>query len=334
MTPLVDSFGRRHTYLRISVTDRCNLRCRYCMPPEGIELRHRNEILTFDEIERVARLFARLGVTKVRITGGEPLVRKNLPQLVAQLAAIPGIAALGMTTNGVLLKHHAHELKRAGLTHLNVSLDTLHPERFEQIALRSHYDDVRAGIDAAITAGFVPLKLNVVVMGGVNDDELLDFVEFVRDKPINLRFIEYMPFKSNQWNAATFVSFAQMKDVLLERYELIPVLDGTLSSVAKEFRISGIEGQRPHRGTVGFITSMSDHFCGDCNRVRLMADGSVKSCLFRKPEVNMRNALRGGATDEILATMIRSALILKPYAHAPVEELSTSENDSMIEIGG
>jgi cyclic pyranopterin phosphate synthase len=165
-------------------------------------------------------------------------------------------------------------------------------------------------------------------MGGVNDDELLDFVEFVRDKPINLRFIEYMPFKSNKWNAASLVSFAQMKDVLRERYKLIPVLEGSSSSVAKEFRIPGIEG------TVGFITSMSDHFCGDCNRIRLMADGSVKSCLFRAPEVNLRAALRGGATDDVLAAQIHTALVLKQFAHPSVEELAESGTESMIEIGG
>jgi cyclic pyranopterin phosphate synthase len=290
MNSLVDSFGRQHTYLRISVTDRCNLRCGYCMPSEGIQTKSRDEILTFDEIERVARLFASMGVSKIRLTGGEPLVRKSLTNLVRQLSSIP--------------------------------------ERFEQIALRSHYDEVLSGIEAALEAGFAPIKLNTVVMGGVNADELVDFVEFARTKPIHLRFIEYMPFKSNAWNAATFVPFAQMLTTLREFYELIPLSNDNPSNVAKEFQIPGMIG------TVGFVTSMSDHFCSGCNRIRLMADGSVKSCLFRVPEVSLRSALRGGATDEILAALVRTALVLKPFAHAPVEELAEMGTQSMIEIGG
>lgn len=328
MNPLVDSFGRRHTYLRISVTDRCNLRCGYCMPPEGIEVKRRDEILSFEEIERLARVFAALGVTKIRLTGGEPLVRKDLPKLVERLAAIPGITTLAMTTNGILLQAHVRELRNAGLTKLNISLDTLQRERFQQITLRAQFDDVLAGIESALDAGFIPLKLNVVVMGGVNDDELPAFVEFVRDKPINIRFIEYMPFKSNQWNAGTFLSFAQMKDALRAQYELIPLATTEPSEVAKDFCIHGI------RGTVSFITSMSDHFCGDCNRVRLLADGSVKSCLFRAPEVNLRAALRGGVTNEVLAELIRGALALKQFAHPPAEELAASVAESMIAIGG
>jgi cyclic pyranopterin phosphate synthase len=298
------------------------------MPPEGIEVKSREQILTFEEIERVVRIFAAMGVTKIRLTGGEPLVRKGLPTLVERLAAIRGITTLAMTTNGVLLHTHAHELRRAGLTRLNVSLDTLQRERFHSIALRSHFGDVLAGIEAALDAGFTPLKLNVVVMGGVNDDELPAFVEFVRDKPINIRFIEYMPFKSNQWNAGTFYSFQEMKNALQERYELIPCASADASDVAKDFRIPGIVG------TVSFITSMSDHFCAGCNRVRLMADGSVKSCLFRAPEVNVRAALRGGAEDDVLAALIQSAVTLKHFEHPPMEELAESGTESMIEIGG
>jgi cyclic pyranopterin phosphate synthase len=298
------------------------------MPPEGIEVKSREQILTFEEIERVARIFAAMGVTKIRLTGGEPLVRKGLPTLVERLAAVRGITTLAMTTNGVLLQMHARELRHAGLTHLNVSLDTLRRERFQRIALRSAFDDVLAGIEAALAAGFTPLKLNVVVMGGVNDDELPAFIEFVRNKPINVRFIEYMPFKSNEWNAGTFFSFQTMKNALHEHYELIPLASSDPSDVAKDFRIPGI------LGTVSFITSMSDHFCAGCSRVRLMADGSVKSCLFRAPEVNVRAALRGGAADDVLAAQIRSAIALKHFEHPPMEELAESGTESMIEIGG
>jgi len=327
MNGLTDRFGRTHTYLRISVTDRCNLRCVYCLPAAGIVTKPKGEILTFDEIERVAQVFARLGVTKIRLTGGEPLVRKNLPELVGRLASIGGIRTVAMTTNGVLLKAHMKELKQAGLRSINVSLDTLRPERFEKIALRSHYDDVLAGIAAALDEGFTPIKLNIVVMGGVNDDEILDFVELTKERPINVRFIEFMPFRSNQWSAGTFVSYAAMKSSIERHYELMPdgMRDG---AVARDFRIVGFAG------SVSFITSMSDHFCDSCNRFRLTADGSIKSCLFHHAEVTLRAALRGGASKEVLEAMIRSAVILKPQRHPDMDALVELENRSMIEIGG
>jgi molybdenum cofactor biosynthesis protein A len=329
MKPLLDPFGRHHTYLRLSVTDRCNLRCTYCMPPQGISVGPREDVLTFDEIERVSRVFAGLGITKIRLTGGEPLVRKGLPALVERLVRISGVQRIGMTTNGVLLKHHLPALREAGLTHLNISLDTLRPERFEKIALRSHFTDVRAGIDAALATGFLPLKLNVVVMGGINDDELSDFVSFVEERPMNVRFIEYMPFKLNRWNTAAFISFADMKRRLDGKFTLIPVVPSEeSSSVGRDFRIPG------WRGTISFITSMSEHFCDTCNRLRLTADGSIKSCLFHPAEVNLRGALRDGASEPVLEKMIRSALLLKPARHAPADELLSADNRTMIEIGG
>jgi len=329
MNGLTDRFGRTHTYLRISVTDRCNLRCVYCLPAGGILAKPKEEILTFQEIERVAQVFARLGIDKIRLTGGEPLVRKNLPELVHRLTSIEGIRTVGMTTNGVLLKPHIKELKRAGLRSVNVSLDTLRPERFERIALRSHYGDIRAGIDAALEEGFMPLKVNMVVMGGVNDDELPDFVEMAKERPINVRFIEFMPFRANQWNAGTFVPYATMRERVAQRFELIPVAGGIREGmVAKDFRIDGFVG------SVGFITSMSDHFCESCNRLRLTANGSIKSCLFYSAEVNLRCAVRGGASDEVLEDMIRSAVILKPRQHPDMDDLVALENRSMIEIGG
>ncbi len=341
MNPLVDSFGRRHTYLRISVTDRCNLHCTYCQPSpldhdgaagalqQGRNLRPRVELLTFDEIEQISRIVAAAGVTKIRLTGGEPLVRKDLVSLVARLARIPGIETLGMTTNGVLLAHHARALKESGLTHLNVSLDTLRPERFSQIVQRDHYDDVIAGIHTALAVGFTPLKLNVVVMGGINDDELLDFVEFVHHRPVNVRFIEYMPFKFNRWNSASFVPFAEMKKKIEQHHELIPVTHSSdLSSVAKDFSIGG------WTGTIGFITSMSEHFCSSCNRLRLTADGSLKSCLFHPAEINLRQTIRDGASNETIEGLIRSAVLLKPAEHVPVGQLVESDYGTMIDIGG
>lgn len=337
MNPLIDTYNRKHTYLRISVTDRCNLRCNYCqpadgvlagMPPNGIQLKERNEILTFDEIERVAKIFADMGVNKIRLTGGEPLVRKDLPKLIQRLARIPGIQKLGMTTNGVLLKSFARELKQYGLTNLNISLDTLRPSRFELISGRQRFNDVMNGIYASLDAGFRPLKLNVVVMGGINDDELLDFVEFVKDKPINVRFIEYMPFKFNQWNQAKLVSYNQMMETISEKYDLKLTISSDENSVAKDFWINGFVEP------ISFITSMSDHFCGTCNRIRLTADGSIKSCLFHPAEVNLGSALKNGSSDEIIAEIIRSAIAAKPFGHPETEELITIENRSMIQIGG
>ncbi len=328
MFQLIDSFNRKHTYLRISVTDRCNLRCSYCMPPAGIELKERNEILTFSEIERLAKIFAYMGVNKIRLTGGEPLVRKDVPKLIERLANIPGIQTIGMTTNGVLLKSFAHQLKQSGLTNLNISLDSLRPPRFGMISGKQLFEDVIDGIYSSLEAGFQSLKLNVVVMGGVNDDELLDFVEFVRDKPINVRFIEYMPFKFNQWNQAKFVSFRQMRKTISQKYYLKKNKSSEENSVTKDYWINGV------MGAVSFITSMSDHFCGNCNRIRLTADGSIKSCLFHPAEINLRSALRSGDSDEVIGEMIRSAVLQKQFEHQASEELVNIENRSMVQIGG
>ena len=291
-------------------------------------MKSRDKMLTFDEIKRVAEIFAALGITKIRLTGGEPLVRKDLPRLVESISNIPGIDTISMTTNGVLLKNFAPQLKESGLTHLNVSLDTLRLSRFVQIALRQNYYDVIAGINAALDAGFQPLKLNTVIIGGVNDDELHDFVEFVRDKPINIRFIEYMPFKFNQWNQGKLISFQQMVENISERFELQPFELSDKYAVAKDFQIDGFIG------TVSFITSMSDHFCGKCNRIRLTADGSIKSCLFHPAEVNLKSALRSNSSDDIISEMIQSAISVKPYGHPKAEDLIAIENRSMIQIGG
>jgi|LakMenEpi03Aug12_release.lakeMendotaPanAssembly.Ray.scaffolds.fasta_scaffold165728_2 cyclic pyranopterin phosphate synthase len=327
MNQLVDSFGRRHNYLRISVTDRCNLRCVYCMPHEGITWKKRDQLLTFEEIIRISRVFARMGVDKIRLTGGEPLVRKNMEILIEQLALIEGIKSLAMTTNATLLKPVARQLQSLGLTALNISLDTLRPDRFTEITRREDFHNVMDGIHEALDAGFQSLKLNVVVMGGVNDDEVLDFVEFAKDKELNVRFIEYMPFKDNLWKSDKVVTFQQMRDQIQERYSLYP-LAAEPSAVAKDF---GIES---HSGTVSFISSMSDSFCGTCNRLRLTSDGSIKSCLFYPAETSLRDALRSGATDQALEEMILHTLALKPEAHPPAEEIAAAENRAMIEIGG
>lgn len=327
MNKLVDTFGRKHTYLRISVTDRCNLRCSYCMPPEGLNWKAKNEILTYEEIIRIARVFADLGITKIRLTGGEPLVRKDLHVLVGHLAQLNGIKTIAMTTNAVLLAQQTQALKDAGLTALNISLDTLQKTRFSEITKRDDFDNVMAGIHASLEVGFAPLKLNIVVIKGFNDDEVVDIVHWAKDKPINVRFIEYMPFKDNHWQPDGVYSYAEMREQIDKHFRLIP-LEMEHGAVAKDFAIEG------NIGTVSFVTSMTNSFCSSCNRLRLTADGSVKSCLFYLPEVSLRDVLRRGITDEDLALMIQSAVLMKPEAHPPMEELATVANRPMIEIGG
>lgn len=324
---LVDRFGRAHTYLRISVTDRCNLRCAYCMPPEGIDWKHRNELLSFEEVLRVARVFVDMGVDKIRLTGGEPLTRRNLDGLIEQLSGLEGLQTIAMTTNGIGLAEQAQRLKDAGLTALNISLDTLRAERFLQIAKRDYFDAVLAGIAAALTVGFSSIKLNVVVMAGFNEDEILDFVDFVKDKPMNVRFIEYMPFKNNAWSQADVYPFAAMKRQIESCYELIPIAP-EFGAVAKDYRLPN------HPGTVSFITSMTDSFCATCNRLRLTSDGQIKSCLFHPAEVNIRDAMRTGISDATLESLIQSAVLQKQEAHPPMDELLNVENRAMIEIGG
>jgi GTP 3',8-cyclase len=324
---LVDRFGRAHTYLRISVTDRCNLRCTYCMPTEGIAWKPREELLSYEEILRVARVFAGMGIRKIRLTGGEPLARQNLEVLVEQLALLDGVDTVAMTTNGIFLPEKAAVLKAAGLTALNISLDTLRRERFIEIAKRDELDRVLAGIDAALATGFSPLKLNVVVMAGINDDEILDFVEFCKGKPINLRFIEYMPFKDNRWHPAGVLPYLEMKRQIEGRYELLP-LAAEPGAVGKDFQLAG------YPATVGFVTSMTDSFCGNCNRLRLTADGQIKSCLFYPAEVNIRDRLRAGIDDAGLENLIGQAVLQKPEAHPDMDTLLHVENRPMIEIGG
>ncbi len=327
-TDLVDAFGRRHNYLRISITDRCNLRCTYCMPAEGIERKPHEEILRYHEIVRVARVLAGMGVGKIRLTGGEPLVRRNAPGLVRELAQIPGIDTLAMTTNGVLLGQFVGELKSAGLHRLNVSLDTLRPERFARLTRRNDLQSVRHGIDAALEAGFIPLRLNAVVMRGFNDDEVGDFVELARNNPIHVCFIEYMPFHGNQWERERLVSHCEILERVSAHYPVQPLECEDLSRPVKEFSIEGF------RGRIGIIASMTQPFCETCSRLRLTSEGALKTCLFHHPETSLRDQMRAGCSDEELAKQIRSAVLLKPQGHPGADELQARPNRSMVQIGG
>lgn len=275
----------------------------------------------------MARVLASLGVRKIRLTGGEPLARRGVEGLVRELSGLGGIEEVVMTTNGVLLARQARILREAGLSRLNVSLDTLRPGRFRRIALSGDHEDVWAGIDAALLAGFSPLKLNVVVMGGVNDDELLDFVDLAKDRPLEVRFIEYMPFTRNGWPAASFVPCHVMGERIAERYSLTQCVRGA-GSVASTYRIEGFAG------SVGFISPMSSHFCDDCNRLRIMADGTIKACLFGPPSGGLRGPLRDGTDDAGIADAIRLALSFKAAAHPPLVKLAGREDQSMARIGG
>lgn len=325
--PLLDRFLRPHTYLRIAVTDRCNLRCVYCAPASGVAWVPHSAILTFEEIVRITKLLSAHGIEKARLTGGEPLVRADLDWLVRELSGLPQLKTLAMTTNGTLLRHHAKSLRANGLQRLNVSLDTLRNDRFRAITGRDALGDVLAGLHAAYDAGFARVKVNVVVMGGVNDDELLDFTAFARSLPLDVRFIEFMPFPGNSWSKARYLPWHTMFDRLRTRADL-RALNRDEHGVARVYALAGSDS------TVSFISPISDEFCANCNRLRLTADGSLKSCLLYPAEVSLREALRAGATDEELLQLVTDALAAKHYAHPPLKQLVRLENRCMSSIGG
>lgn len=325
--PLMDGHGRRHNYLRVSLTDRCNFRCLYCMPAEGVEWKPREEILTLEEIERVVRVFARLGIDKVRLTGGEPTVRKGFLGLLENICSIEGIEKVAITTNGTRLAESAQKLKEAGLKGINISVDSLKRDKFAEITRRDALDEVLAGIEATIDAQIESIKLNVVVLPGTNDDELVDFVEFVRDRPVQVRFIEFMPFLGNNWKVERVIGYREMMERIGSNHALIP-MPGEPTDVAKEFQVAGFAG------TVGFVTSVTESFCGGCNRIRLTADGKFKTCLFLPARSSLRDMMRGGAPDDELAIAIRADLQTKWAGHPPMAQWSQLDNRSMVEIGG
>jgi cyclic pyranopterin phosphate synthase len=311
---LVDTFGRVHNNLRISVTDRCNLRCTYCMPEEVV-FQDKGELLTFEEIVRFVRVAAPLGIDKLRLTGGEPLMRRELPRLVALLCDVPGIRDLGMTTNGILLADQAQVFYDAGLRRINISLDTLDPARFRQLTRRDGLDKVLNGILAAKRAGFDPIKINAVSIRNVTETEVVPLARFARQHRLQMRFIEYMPIGADQWERSK-VYFAHEIMEQLERdiAPLVPVDDYDPRAPAMEFRYTDGGGE------VGFIASVSRPFCASCNRVRLTADGKLRNCLFALDEVDIKSLLRGGAGDVEIGEMIRQNVWTKWEGH----EINTS----------
>ena len=308
MTGLSDSFHRPVNYLRISVTDRCNLRCVYCMPPEGVPLLSHQDVLTYEEICTVAQAASELGMNKVRLTGGEPLVRAGLVKLVSMLTQIRGVDDLALTTNGVLLERFALDLVQAGLRRVNVSLDSLRGDRFAGITRVGQLEDVLRGIEAARSAGLKPVKTNTVVMRGINDDEVTDLAGLTLDSDWHVRFIEYMPFADDGRNGELLVPTSEIKRRVETLGSLVPTLPSG-GGPAKYFRLPDA------RGTIGFISPVSEHFCKECNRLRLTADGKLRTCLFSDEEIDLRQPLREGATGGDLKILIREAVSRKPRMH-------------------
>lgn len=297
------------------------------MPEHGVDWKGRDEILNFEEIVRISRMLATLGVQKVRLTGGEPTVRKNLPDLAARLSKIPGLKTLAMTTNGTTLAGRAGEYLAAGITALNVSLDSLDPERFEQITLQPGLGKVLDGIEAAITAGFPSIKINMVVLGGVNDHEVAAFAGLAKDWPVTVRFIEFMPFLGNQWSQATLVPTRVTREAIQHRYPLVPV-EQDPNEVSRDYSIAGFAGK------VGFVSSMTESFCGGCDRLRLSATGMVSNCLFSQVGTDLRTPLRGGASEEELIALVQAELSAKWREHPPMDHLARLSRREMVAIGG
>jgi cyclic pyranopterin phosphate synthase len=323
---LVDRFGRRHTDLRISVTDRCNFRCQYCMPMEGMEWLERSKVLTFEEIERIARvLVERCGVSSIRLTGGEPTVRARLPVLVEKLAAL-GVD-LSMTTNGATLVEQARALRNAGLGRINISLDTLRPDRFLELTRRDALDAVLAGVDAAVAAGFDPVKVNAVLMRGINDDEVVDFLRLGRERGVIVRFIEFMPLDAQgEWSADRVVPYDEILAVAAEHFDFDPVERG--SSPAERFV------HRDGGGEFGIIASVTEPFCDSCDRIRLTAEGQVRNCLFALDHVDLRQILRDGGSDDDIAVAVAGEVERKWAGHAIGQVHFLRPSKSMSQLGG
>ena len=329
LTPLVDSFGRVHTDLRVSLTDRCNLRCRYCMPEEGLPWLQRSEVLTADEIVRLVRIGAeRLGIRSVRLTGGEPLLRRDLVDIVERLAALEPRLELAMTTNGIGLARTAEALERAGLSRVNISLDTLRADRFVEITRRDRLPDVLAGIAAARAVGLAPVKVNVVLMRGVNDDEVVDLARFAIDHQCQVRFIEAMPLDAQgAWSRDTMISADEILERLRAVFALEPI-GGDASAPAEVWRIAGTEAR------IGIVASVTRSFCASCNRVRLTADGQLRNCLFASAESDLRSLVRGGADDDAIEQAWRVCIAGKAPGHGINDVSFIQPARPMSAIGG
>ena len=308
---ITDQFNRQHTYLRISLTERCNLRCFYCMPEEGIQLSEKESVLTHEEIIYIAKEFVKLGVNKIRLTGGEPLIKKNIEKIIRELANLP--IQLGITTNGILLDKYLPLLKECNVNDINISLDTLDREKFNYMTRRDYFDRVLANIYQSIMQGF-KVKINAVLIKGVNDSEIVDFIEFTKDKNLSFRFIEFMPFDGNKWDTSKVVTLDDIFKIINKHYqpEQLIKLEDKKNDTTKNYRIKG------YKGSFGVISTVSNPFCDSCNRIRLTANGNIKNCLFSSTETDLLTALRQGKD-------IRSLIYDKE---------KNTKNRAMISIGG
>lgn len=328
--PLLDSFGRLHNNLRISITDRCNIRCFYCMPAEGLRFLPRRQLLSYEEIARVVGLLARAGVDRVRLTGGEPLVRAEVDVLVRLLKAIPQIREVAMTTNAVRLAKHAETLRRAGLDRLNISLDALQPETFARITRRDVLPEVLAGIAAAQAAGFSRIRLNAVAIRGLTEEEVLPLAAFALERGLELRFIEYMPLDSDgEWTDQQVLSGQAIRDLVAAEYGPVEPVPGTEpSQPARDFTYAG------GRGRLGLIQPVTQPFCATCNRLRLTAEGQLRNCLFSVEEWDLRQPLREGADDAALLAVVRDCVAAKRPGHLIGQQDFVRPLRTMHQIGG
>jgi len=309
MSTLKDTFQRTIDYMRISITDRCNLRCIYCMPSEGLVPMQHKDILSYEEFVRILMIAVHIGVRKVRITGGEPLIRKNVSHLIRLIKAIGGLHDLSLTTNGILLERYAQELADAGLERVNISLDSLKASRYREITRGGDLDHVLKGIESAERAGLIPVKINMVPMRGYNDDEIGEFAKLTLKTPYQVRFIEFMPFgKENMWKPEYFISAEEIKTIA-ERIGSLHPVRMKRSGPARYYQFDGAAG------ILGFISPLSNHFCEKCNRLRLTADGKLRPCLFSETEIDIKTALRSGAPDHEIERLLRLAIQVKPEGH-------------------
>jgi cyclic pyranopterin phosphate synthase len=327
---LIDTFGRIHTNLRISVTDRCNIRCFYCMPAENVQFMDRQDLLTFDEIERFVRISVPLGLTKIRLTGGEPLVRRDLHLLVKKLSAIPQIQDIGLTTNGILLAEQAQDLWNAGLRRINVSLDALNPVKFKEITRRDGYEKVLEGIEAAQRVGFDPVKINAVSIRGMTEDEIIPLANFARRAGVEIRFIEFMPLDAdNAWERDKVLFAHEILEKLAGEFGLlIPCPDQDPHAPATEFQFA--DG----KGRIGLISSVSQPFCTQCDRFRITADGKLRNCLFSLEETDVRAMLRIAAPEAEIAQAIRASIAAKKEGHEINTARYIQPERPMYSIGG
>lgn len=327
---LIDSFGRVHNNLRISVTDRCNIRCFYCMPAENVQFLNRSKILSFEEIIRFVRLVVPLGVNKIRLTGGEPLVRKEIPELVKMLAEIPGIDDIGITTNGILLPQYAQQLYDAGLRRINISLDALNAKKFEEITRRDEYDKVIEGIQSAQAAGFEPVKINAVSIRNMTEEEIVPFGRLARETGAEIRFIEFMPLDAdNQWERGKVLFAHEIQEILTQGVmPLVPEKQSDKSAPASNFVFEdGV-------GRIGFIASVSNPFCMSCNRFRLTADGKLRNCLFSLEETDVRALFQSNVPDEQIIEVVRNSIAAKKEGHEINTARFIQPDRPMYSIGG